>query len=84
METATKTAAGHREAKHKYSSLLTRLLWLCPLVSIALAALLLWLSGATLWTAAIAGLLLGCPIAVAWALFDAWREQRKSIRGETQ
>ena len=84
METATKTAAGHREAKRKHGSLLTQLLWLCPLVSIALAALLLWLSGATLWTAAIAGLLLGCPIAVAWALFVAWREQRKSIRGETQ
>lgn len=84
METATKTAAGHREAKRRYGSLLTQLLWLCPLLSIAFAALLLWLSGVTPWTAAIAGLLLGCPIAVAWALFDAWREQRKSIRGEAQ
>jgi hypothetical protein len=84
METATKTAAGQREAKRKYGALLTQLLWLCPLVSVALAVLLFWLSGVTPWTAAIAGLLLGCPIAVAWALFDAWREQRKSIRGETQ
>ena len=84
METATKTATGDREAKRKHGSSLTKLLWLCPLVSIAFAALLLSLSGVAPWTAAIAGLLLGCPIAVAWALFDAWREQRKSTRGEAQ
>ena len=48
METATKTAAGHREAKRKHGSLLTQLLWLCPLVSIALAVLLLWVSNSAL------------------------------------
>lgn len=68
--------------KHQHGDLLTRLLWLCPLLSIAFAALLLWLSGVTPWTAVIAGLLLGCPIAVAYALFEAWRERRNSIRGE--
>jgi paraquat-inducible protein B len=48
METTTKPAAGHREAKRRHGSLLTQPLWLCPLVSIALAVLLLWLSNSAL------------------------------------
>ena len=46
----------------------SRLLWLCPALSLIFAALLLWVSGLTLWTAIVAGVLIGCPVAVAFAL----------------
>jgi membrane protein implicated in regulation of membrane protease activity len=45
-----------------------RLLWICPLASLVLAAGILWAFGLTLWTAIVAALLIGCPLAVAWAL----------------
>ena len=45
-----------------------RLLWLCPLLSLIFAVALLWLAGLTLWTAVVAGVLVGCPVAVVFAL----------------
>ena len=48
--------------------LIDRLLWLCPALSLILAAALLWLVGLTLWTAVVAAVLIGCPVAVVFAL----------------
>lgn len=45
-----------------------RLLWLCPLASLVVAAAILWAFGLTLWTALVAALLIGCPLAIVWAL----------------
>ena len=45
-----------------------RLLWLCPLASLVIAAAILWLFGLTLWTALGAALLIACPVAIVWAL----------------
>lgn len=42
--------------------------WLCPIASLALAIALLAAFGFTWWNALMAGLLLGCPLSVAWAL----------------
>ena len=47
---------------------LARGLWLCPVLSLVLATAVLLLFGASVWTALVVGVLLGCPIAVAWAL----------------
>jgi hypothetical protein len=65
-------------------SLFARLLWICPIVSVAAIAVFLWVFGLGLWTAVAAGILLGCPIAVVWALVDARRDKRQSRRHADQ
>lgn len=62
-------------------SLAERLLWICPILSVLAAAVLFWVFGLQPWTAVLAAILLGCPIAVAWALMGARRRQHSSIRG---
>ena len=62
-------------------SLAERLLWICPILSVLTAGVLFWLFGLEPWTAVLAAILLGCPIAVAWALMDARRRRNSSIRG---
>jgi membrane protein implicated in regulation of membrane protease activity len=57
-----------------------RLLWLCPLAALAVAAAVLWLFGLTLWTALVAALLIGCPLAIAWALLTERIGKRDSSR----
>jgi hypothetical protein len=58
-----------------------RWLWLCPAVSIALAALLLMWFGLTWWTALLVALLLVCPATLLWGAFmlalDAWRAKHR-------
>jgi hypothetical protein len=61
-------------------SLFERLLWICPIVSVAAIAVFLWVFGLGLWTAVAAGLLLGCPIALAWALVAARRAKLQPLR----
>lgn len=46
-----------------------RLSWLCPLVSLALAAGILILFGLSPWTAVILVVLLACPLMAAWSYF---------------
>lgn len=62
-------------------SLIERLLWICPIVSIAAIAVFLWVFGLTLWTAVAAGVLLGCPIAVAWVLIAERRDSAQRSLG---
>lgn len=57
-----------------------RLLWLCPLAAVVVAAAILWLFGLTLWTALAAALLIGCPLAVAWALVTERITKRDTSR----
>lgn len=45
-----------------------RWLWLCPLVSVAMAAVLLFVFGVSVWTAAVVAVLVGCPMAVGLVL----------------
>jgi len=59
-------------------SLAERLLWICPILSLLAAGALFWLFGIEPWTALLAAILLGCPIAIAWALMGA-RRRRNSL-----
>ena len=63
------------------TSLAERLLWICPIVSVLAAGVLFSVFGLEPWTAVLAAILLGCPIAVAWALMGARRQRNSSIRG---
>lgn len=47
--------------------------WLCPVLMVALAAVVLLLWDLSLWTALIAALFLACPAFVAWGIFMARR-----------
>jgi Flp pilus assembly protein TadB len=55
--------------------LIDRLLWVCPILALVAAALLLWLFGLTLWTAVAVVLLVACPLCVVWVL-TAQRAQK--------
>lgn len=44
-------------------------LWLCPILSVVLAAAILVALGLSLWTAILAAIVLACPIAALWAYF---------------
>lgn len=48
---------------------MTRWIWLCPGLSVALAIGVLVAFGLSIWTAVLAALILGCPIAALWAYF---------------
>ena len=65
---------------HLPSRLRDRLLWICPFAAIAIAAVILWLFGLTLWTAIVAALLIGCPLAIAWSLLTERITKRESSR----
>lgn len=54
-----------------------RLLWLCPGLSLIFAAGLLWLVGLTPWAAVLAAVLIGCPVAVVFALLAERLERKK-------
>jgi hypothetical protein len=45
-----------------------RWLWLCPLVSVVMAAVLLFVFGLSVWAAAAVAVLVGCPMAVGLVL----------------
>ena len=49
-------------------------LWLCPLVSVLLAASVLLALGFSFWTALLAALFLVCPVLIAWG---AWQARRR-------
>lgn len=52
-----------------------RWLWLCPALSLLLAAVLLWSFGFTWWSALLAALLLACPAMLLWGAAQvAWDE----------
>jgi hypothetical protein len=53
-----------------------RMLWLCPVLSLVVAAALFWLAGLTIWTAVLAATLVACPLAVAFALLAEWLGKR--------
>ena len=49
-----------------------RWIWLCPVLSVAMAVGVLMVLGLSLWTAILAALVLGCPIVALWAFFTGW------------
>lgn len=57
-----------------------RWLWICPVISILLAALVLYWFGLTWWSAILMAVLLVCPATLLWggALVarDAWRARQ--------
>lgn len=57
-----------------------QLLWLCPILSVGVAALLFWTFGLTWWSAILAAAVLGCPLAVGWALLAERRQGHKLER----
>ena len=56
-------------------------LWLCPTLSLLLAVAILVLLGVSWWTAVVAAVLLGCPVAVAWTLVADRLGRREIDRG---
>lgn len=55
------------------AGLVARGLWLCPAISLVLAAAVLMLFGVSWWTAIVSAGLLGCFIAAVWIVAaDRW------------
>ena len=67
------STAGHRARPIR---LIDRLPWLCPLVGVIAAAVVLGLFGVKLWTAVTVALLISCPLVIAWVLLIDRRQQR--------
>ncbi|MDP3707539.1 MAG: SRPBCC family protein [Polaromonas sp.] len=53
-----------------------RWLWLCPVLSILLAAVVLMLFGFTFWGALLAALLLVCPAMILWGAIEVMLDER--------
>jgi hypothetical protein len=49
-------------------SIARRLLWLCPLLGLVLATVVLWAFGLSWWIGLVAALLLACPLVLAWGV----------------
>lgn len=79
--TPTNVGSSEQPCLETGPSLAEQLLWICPVVSVSAAGVLFWLFGLEPWTAFAAAILLGCPVAVAWALMGARRRRGSSIRG---
>lgn len=63
-----------------------RWLWLCPVLSILLAAAVLMIFGFTFWGGLLAGLLLVCPATLVWGGIELWldaRSQRSARKKNT-
>ena len=54
--------------------------WMCLALAIALAAAILVIFGISLWTAALAALLLVCPVLMLWGVIE-FRPPRRNARG---
>ena len=54
-----------------------RWLWLCPVLSILLAAAVLMIFGFTFWGALLAALLLVCPAMILWGAIEVMLDQRR-------
>lgn len=68
------------------SQFVDRWLWLCPVISILLAALVLYLFGFTWWSAILVAVLLVCPATVIWGgvlmARDAWNTRRRAKKSD--
>ncbi|WP_397412391.1 hypothetical protein [Polaromonas sp.] len=53
-----------------------RWLWLCPVLSILLAAAVLMYFGFTFWGGLLAALLLVCPAMLVWGAIELWLDER--------
>lgn len=53
-----------------------RWLWLCPVLSIVLAAAVLMYFGFTFWGGLLAALLLVCPAMLVWGAIELWLDER--------
>ncbi len=54
-----------------------RWLWLCQILSIVLAAVVLMLFGFTFWGALLAALLLVCPALILWGAIEVMLDERR-------
>lgn len=54
-----------------------RWLWVCPLLSIVLAAAVLMLFGFSFWGALLAALLLVCPALLLWGAIEVMLDERR-------
>jgi hypothetical protein len=57
-----------------------RWLWLCPLLGVVMAAVVLMVFGFTLWGAVLAALMLVCPAILVWGVSQLLGEARHSPR----
>ena len=56
-----------------------RWIWLCPALSVAVAAGVLMALGLSVWAAMLAALVLGCPIVALWAFFTGRRPRECAL-----
>ena len=61
-----------------------RWLWLCPALSLVLAAVVLLLFGFTFWGALLAALLLVCPAMLLWGAIEVMRDERRQRASGTK
>jgi len=54
-----------------------RWLWLCPILAIVLAAVVLMMFGFTFWAALLAAVLLVCPALILWGLIEVMFDERR-------
>jgi hypothetical protein len=62
------TRTGGSMDEHSIRAQVRRLVWLCPVLAIVLAALVLWTFGLSFWTALVTAVLLACPLGLIWAV----------------
>jgi hypothetical protein len=54
-------------------------LWICLVLAVALAAIVLWLFGLSPWAAAVVALLVACPLVIAWGVLTGFGTE--TVRG---
>ncbi len=57
------------------TTLRDRLLWICPLVGLVAAVVILWQFGLSIWTAVAFVFLIACPLVVVWVLAIERRQE---------
>jgi len=61
-------------------SFVARFMWLCPILGLAAATVLLRMFGANWWIAALIAFALACPSVIAWALYAEVSRPGKALK----
>lgn len=64
----------------RWPEFVNRWMWLCPVLAVVVAALVLWAFGWSWWSALLAVALLVCPALILWGAVQVWLDERRSRR----